>query len=223
MTYYWGPVNGTTPAAKLTTPSVLAKPDIAATDGGQTTFFAQNIGGVWRFYGTSESAPHAGAVAALIRDGFASATVAQVVNAEKTTAVAVGTFGADAMGSGLVNALGAVAKLLPAATIGDVSVTEGNSGTKLLTFTVTLNRSNTRTMSLRYATKNLTATAGSDYVAKTGTLLFAPGQVSKPISITIIGDTTHEANETFGVVLSKSVRMKFADSVGVGTITNDDL
>ena len=41
VTHYFGPVIGTTPAAPLASPQVLAKPDIAATDGGATTFFAQ--------------------------------------------------------------------------------------------------------------------------------------------------------------------------------------
>ena len=51
----------------LAAPQVLAKPDFAATDGVRTTFFAQLIGGVERFFGTSAAAPQAAAVGALLR------------------------------------------------------------------------------------------------------------------------------------------------------------
>ena len=47
---------------------MLAKPDFAATDGVRTTFFAQLIGGVERFFGTSAAAPQAAAVGALLRE-----------------------------------------------------------------------------------------------------------------------------------------------------------
>ena len=104
VTNYFGPVSGTTPAPPLPSPQVLAKPDIAATDGGLTTFFGSGN----RFYGTSAAAPHAAAVAALQLDANPTQTVAQVKTAQKTTADPVGAFGPSAAGSGLVDALGAV-------------------------------------------------------------------------------------------------------------------
>ena len=53
-------------------------------------------------------------------------------------------------------------------TIGDVSVTEGNSGTINARFTVTLSGTSASAITVAYATANGTATAGSDYVAKRG-------------------------------------------------------
>ena len=48
-----------------------------------------------------------------------------------------------------------------------------------------------------YATGDGTATAGADYTAANGTLTFAPGETTKPISITIADDTVDEDGETF--------------------------
>ncbi|MFL6260853.1 MAG: beta strand repeat-containing protein [Thermoanaerobaculia bacterium] len=108
-------------------------------------------------------------------------------------------------------------------TINDVSVTEGNSGTTLATFTVTLSTANSRTVTVDYATANGTATAGSDYVAKSGTLTFAAGTTSQTIAVTVNGDTLNEGNETFNVNLSNATNATITDAQGVGTITDDDL
>src|SRR5205085_915239 len=68
-----------------------------------------------------------------------------------------------------------------------------------------------------------TATAGSDFVAKSlvGETIPA-GQTSKTFAVTINGDTTIEANEGFAVNLSAPTNATLADSQGTGTITNDD-
>lgn len=73
-----------------------------------------------------------------------------------------------------------------------------------------------------HATANGTATAGSDYTAKSGTLTFSPGQISKTISVAVAGDTTPEVNETFHVKLSGAANTTILDGSGKGTITNDD-
>ncbi|AFZ37589.1 conserved repeat domain protein [Stanieria cyanosphaera PCC 7437] len=107
--------------------------------------------------------------------------------------------------------------------INDVSVTEGNSGTKILTFTVTRSGLTTSAVTVNYATANNTATtANNDYVSTSGTLSFASGETSKTISVTINGDTPPEADETFFVNLSNATNATIIDSQGVGTILNDD-
>jgi hypothetical protein len=79
---------------------------------------------------------------------------------------------------------------LPAISISDVTVTEGNSGTIAAVFTVTLSPASGRNVTLNYATANGTATAGSDFTAIASTpLTFTPGQTSKTISVTVSGDT----------------------------------
>jgi Subtilase family len=108
VTHYFGPVTSIHPAAP-TLPRAFAKPDVAAIDGAATTFFAQQDGsGTWRFFGTSEAAPHAAAVAALEMQANPRITAAQIMNAERTTATGLTGFGTTARGSGLVDAVAAV-------------------------------------------------------------------------------------------------------------------
>jgi predicted extracellular nuclease/Ca2+-binding RTX toxin-like protein len=110
----------------------------------------------------------------------------------------------------------------PSIAIGDVAVTEGASGVKYLTFTVSLSKPSIDPVTVDYATSNGTATAGSDYLAVNGTVSFAPSETVKTISVPIVGDTVPEANETFTVNLSNPVGATMPDSSAVGTITNDD-
>jgi hypothetical protein len=125
VTHYLGPVNGTTPAAPLPVPQILSKPDLAATDCGVTTFFAsQDAFSNWRFCGTSAAAPHAAAVAALMRQRDPAAAPDQIRTWLMSTARPVGVYGHDAIGSGLVDALGAVESASPVKVSGGEEVTE---------------------------------------------------------------------------------------------------
>jgi hypothetical protein len=113
----FGPVVSASPAPALPAPQEISKPDLAATDGGANTFFGSLQSGVWRFYGTSAAAPHAAAVAALLRQVDPGASAAQVRAALTSTARPVGAFGPNAIGAGLVDASKAVAALAPPPTI----------------------------------------------------------------------------------------------------------
>ncbi len=66
-TVYFGPTLDANPAAVLSAPETRQKPDFAATDGNQNNFFGEPDGSIFRFFGTSSAAPHAAAVAALMR------------------------------------------------------------------------------------------------------------------------------------------------------------
>ncbi len=111
----------------------------------------------------------------------------------------------------------------PSIRVNDVSVTEGNSGATTATFTITLSRAASSTVTVAYATANGTATAGSDYVATSGTLSFTAGQLSKTVTVTVNGDAAVEPNETFFVNLTAPTNATIADNQGLGTINNDDL
>ena len=112
----------------------------------------------------------------------------------------------------------------PRLSINSVSVTEGNSGTKLMTFTVTLAAAYDQAVTVNYATNDSSATvAGNDYVATSGTLTFAPGQTTKTFTVTIRGDKKREADESFYVLLSgASSNALISNAYGWGTILNDD-
>ena len=107
-------------------------------------------------------------------------------------------------------------------SINNVSATEGNAGTTNAVFTVTLSPASTQSVTVNFATANGTATAGSDYVATSGTLTFNPGDTTKTITVVINGDTLNETNETFLVNLSIPVNATIIDGQGLGTIINDD-
>lgn len=111
VTHLFGPVDGPIPAPPFGVPKTIAKPDLAATDCGATTFFAFLSSGTWRFCGTSAAAPHAAVVAALVRQAKPSLSEQQVRDALEKHAVAVGGFPAKAAGAGLVDAFAAIGGL----------------------------------------------------------------------------------------------------------------
>ena len=105
----------------------------------------------------------------------------------------------------------------------DASISEGNSGTKSLSVTVRLSKSDrTKPISASYVTQNGTATAGSDYTAVSGTVTFAPGTTTSTVSVPISGDTALEANETFLVLLSNPLNAVISDGSATCTISNDE-
>jgi hypothetical protein len=72
---------------------------------------------------------------------------------------------------------------------------------------------------------NGTATTNDgDYIAKTGTLTFAPGQTTKTITIEVKGPSMREASETFFYLdlFGNSSNSWFNKNRGIGTLLNDD-
>jgi hypothetical protein len=107
-------------------------------------------------------------------------------------------------------------------SIGDVTIVEGDAGTSIATFTVSRS-GGLLPFSIDFASADGTAMAGSDYLAASGTLLFAAGETIKVIHVTINGDTIVEGNETFFLSLSNATAgATIADGLGIGSIINDD-
>jgi hypothetical protein len=113
----------------------------------------------------------------------------------------------------------------PSISISDVSRSEGRKGqTNQFTFTVTLSAAYDQTVTLSFKTTDGTATTGDhDYTAKSGTITFRPGETTKTITISVKGDSSKEANETFYLDLfGLSSNAFFIRNRGIGTILNDD-
>src|SRR5205085_6961111 len=101
-------------------------------------------------------------------------------------------------------------------------ITEGNTGTKAATFTVTLSTASSQSVTVAYTTADGSATAGSDYQTASGTLTIPAGQTSGTITVLVNGDRLAEPNETFFVNLSIPTNATIADSQAVGTIADDE-
>jgi ELWxxDGT repeat protein len=106
--------------------------------------------------------------------------------------------------------------------VSDASVAEGDAGSALAVFTLTLSKQASQAVGVSYATVNGTAAAGSDYEAATGSLSFAPGATSATVGVAVFGDVAGESDETFSVVLGSPVNVLIGDGIGAGTILNDD-
>ena len=113
---------------------------------------------------------------------------------------------------------------LPTISINDVTVTEPDRNqTVTASFTVTLAVPYSNTVTVNFTTADGTAlVSGDDYTATSGTLTFAPGETTKTVTVTVKGDITDEANETFVVNLSNPINATIADGQGQGTITDND-
>ena len=108
-------------------------------------------------------------------------------------------------------------------SITDVTTAEGNAGQTAFQFTVSLDAAHSAPITVDFTTADGTATAPGDYAATNGTLTFAPGEISKTVTVQVNGDTRKESNETFTVNLSNAIgNATIADGHAVGTIVNDD-
>lgn len=104
-------------------------------------------------------------------------------------------------------------------SITDSSLRQPRIGMGTMVFTVTLSQASATTVTVNYTTMDGTATNPDDYMATTGTITFAPGETSKTIDVSIVGDGILEPNLQFMVKLSNpSSNAWIADSDAVGTI-----
>ncbi len=111
----------------------------------------------------------------------------------------------------------------PVLKINDVKKEEGNNGYTLFGFTITLNPTSADKVTVKYATANGTASAGSDFIAVTPTeVTFNPNEISKKVNINVKGDSVMEKDETFFVNLSNAVGATLFDGQGKGIISDDD-
>ena len=106
--------------------------------------------------------------------------------------------------------------------IGDVSVHEGDSGSRAAVFTVSLSSPSASTVTVAFTTADGTAAAPADYATRSGTVTFAPGATSATVKVPVLPDGASEGNETFTIVLSGSSGPAIVDTTGVGIIVDND-
>jgi parallel beta-helix repeat protein len=111
---------------------------------------------------------------------------------------------------------------LPALSVNDPVIVEGHSGTKNVQFIVSLSAAASVPVTVDFATSDITATAGSDYTARTGTLTIPAGSTAVSLVVALLTDTAQEPDETFQVELSNPIGAILAKPIGVARITNDD-
>ncbi len=146
------------------------------------------------------------------------------------------------------SAIGTIFNAAQGLKVGDASVTEGNAGTRQLTFEVERVGVPTGAVTATWYTKDVPtqgsagaealapvltayeelpvspASPGSDYTAVTNrTVSFAAGQTKATISVTVNGDTTAENHERLEVRIGSVIgTQSIIDGSGLGTILTDD-
>lgn len=107
--------------------------------------------------------------------------------------------------------------------VANPSVTEGNSGTTPVTFTVRKTGQTTQTATVHVKTRDGSAGAPTDYQALADTTLtFAPGDTEKTVTVLVNGDTTVEGDEVFGLDLFNPSLGSVTTATATATIRNDD-
>jgi Calx-beta domain/FG-GAP-like repeat len=111
---------------------------------------------------------------------------------------------------------------VPSVRVSDATVTEGHAGTRNINFTVSLSAAYSQPVTVTYQTADVTAVAGRDYHAASGTLTFAPGETEKTITVLVIGDRLGESTEYFSVTLSGAPTTPLLGSHAFGYILDDE-
>lgn len=104
----------------------------------------------------------------------------------------------------------------PIVSVSNITVEEPRFGTAEALFTVRLTNPTSQTVTVNYATNNGSATAGSDYLAASGTLTFNPLETTKTVSVKINADALNEGNEAFFLSLTNAVNT--ANTTGQATV-----
>ena len=108
----------------------------------------------------------------------------------------------------------------PSVRVSDAEATEGDDAE--IVFRVTLSAAASDPVTVRYATADVTAVAGEDYEAASGTLTFAPGETERTVRVRVLDDAVEDSGETFRLVLSAPAGATLADPEALGTILNTE-
>ncbi|HEX8685874.1 MAG TPA: Calx-beta domain-containing protein, partial [Pyrinomonadaceae bacterium] len=111
---------------------------------------------------------------------------------------------------------------LPSIAVDDVTVTEGDGGTRLATFTVTRTGLTDRAVSFNARTADGTADSVEDYSPLNSIFQIAPAVTSTAVSVAVYGDTIVETDKTFALLLSSPSNTAIARARGACVIKDND-
>ncbi|MHA3704211.1 Calx-beta domain-containing protein, partial [Jatrophihabitans sp. YIM 134969] len=189
----------------------------AATTGTRVSASGAVNAGALKLAVTTTGVPAIGDVRTVLSGSSRTGTVASVTGVDVPAAGGYWVVGYTA------TAVTLTLTAYPAVSVaGGAVVTERSSGTTPATFTVTLASASPVQAVVDYATTAGTATSGVDYAGQTGTVTFLPGETTKTVQVSVVGDTLHENDETFGLVLSNPRGSSLGTSTATATIDDDD-
>lgn len=123
----------------------------------------------------------------------------------------VGACGDSGLPGGLISA-SPMLKVLP------TQMTEGSA----LVFIVQLTPASSKAVSVRYATQDGSAKAGTDYIASSGELTFAPGETEKTVSVPLTSNDCHDLERSLSLVLSEPHEALVQTASALGAILDND-
>jgi hypothetical protein len=124
----------------------------------------------------------------------------------------------DAVGTATIWASDQPTVSTPVISVDNVVVGEQDGFAEFL---VQLSAPSGAAVSVSYSNSNGTAANGSDYIAVSGTLTFAPGEMVKTVRVPIVDDPTVEPNKSFLFNLSNPTGAAIGNSFGTATIIDN--
>jgi chitinase len=110
----------------------------------------------------------------------------------------------------------------PLISVGNATIHEGDAGTRIIRVMVNLDRVSSLGVTTKFFTTGGSATQGVDFKARSGSLYFKPGQVTRYVKVVVKSDLGAESDEQFNVHLSNVVGAIVADASGTATIIDDE-
>jgi len=114
----------------------------------------------------------------------------------------------------------------PSLLVDDVTMAEGNSGSRDAVFSVVLSRPAEEAITVDYTTVGDTAGTAADFTGASGSITFAPGQTEAGVRVPIQGDTQIEGRESFDLIVAADDPSQLAGgragARGTGTIIDND-
>jgi hypothetical protein len=120
---------------------------------------------------------------------------------------------------------------MPSLSISDLTVSEGDNGSRIARFPVQLSRASGKPVTVRYSTQGISggALAGSsctgpvDYVSVSNQeLSFPAGVQTRHAEVQLCSDLVDGGNESFRVKLNSPTNATISDDTAQGTIRDDD-